>query len=65
MNLCGVVQGQQSVQMVAEGFRSHVPLLADLAAASIRGDVGQSARQQEALKDICASFEQLPKVGLT
>lgn len=55
-------QGQQSVTVVAESFRSHVPLIADLAVASISGDVGQSARQVEALKDICACFEQLPKV---
>lgn len=40
-----------------------MPLLADLAVASISGHVGQSARQKEALKDICASFEQLPKVS--
>lgn len=47
---------------VAGSFRSHVPLIADLAVASISGDVGQSARQVEALKDVCACFEQLPKV---
>lgn len=39
-----------------------MPLIADLAVASISGDVGQSARQVEALKDVCACFEQLPKV---
>ena len=56
------MQGQQSVTVVAEAFRSHVPLIAELAVASISGDVGRSARQVEALKDICACFEQLPKV---
>ncbi|KAL3135482.1 hypothetical protein ABBQ38_005962 [Trebouxia sp. C0009 RCD-2024] len=55
-------KGQQSVTSVADAFRSHVPLIAELAVASISGDVGQSARQVEALKDICACFEQLPKV---
>ena len=48
---------------VADAFRSHVPLIAELAVASISGDVGQSARQVEALRDICACFEQLPKVN--
>lgn len=57
-----MMQGQQSVADVADAFRSHVPLIADLAIASISGDVGQSARQVEALKDISACFEQLPKV---
>lgn len=42
-----------------------MPLIAELAVASISGDVGQSARQVEALKDICACFEQLPKVPRT
>ena len=56
------MQGQQSVNDVADAFRSHVPLIADLAVASISGDVGQSARQVEALKDVYACFEQLPKV---
>ena len=48
---------------VAEAFRSHVILLVDLAIASVSGDVAQSARQSEALKNICACFEQLPKVN--
>lgn len=60
-----LLQGQQSVTDVADSFRSHVPLVADLAVASISGDVGQSARQVDALKDICACFEQLPKVQLS
>ncbi|KAL3158646.1 hypothetical protein ABBQ32_011390 [Trebouxia sp. C0010 RCD-2024] len=55
-------KGQQSVTFVADAFRCHVPLIAELAVASVSGDVGQSARQFEALKDICACFEQLPKV---
>lgn len=57
-----MMQGQQSVTFVADAFRCHVPLIAELAVASVSGDVGQSARQFEALKDICACFEQLPKV---
>lgn len=57
-----MLQGQQSVTDVADAFRSHVPLIAELAVASISGDVGQSARQIEALKDIYACIEQLPKV---
>ena len=59
-----MMQGQQSVTDVADAFRSHVPLIADLAVASISGDVGQSARQAAALKDISACFEQLPKVQM-
>lgn len=60
--VCLVVQGQQSITVVADAFRSHVPMIAELAVASISGDVGQSARQVEALKNICACYEQLPKV---
>lgn len=57
-----MLQGQQSVTDVADAFRSHVPLIAHLAIASISGDVGQSARQVEALKDIYGCIQQLPKV---
>ncbi len=56
------MQGQQSADSVAEAFRRHVSVLAGLAADATTGNVAQSARQNEALKDICASFEQLVKV---
>ena len=39
-----------------------MPLLADLAVDAVTGDVSQSARHIEALKDICACWNQLPKV---
>lgn len=56
------MQGQQSAGSIAEAFRRHVSVLAGLAADATTGSVAQSARQNEALKDICASFEQLVKV---
>lgn len=61
--LCGDVQGLQSAGGVAEAFRQHVPVLAEMAVAATSGDVAQSARQKEALKDTCVCFEQLAQVA--
>ena len=61
--LCIVVQNQQNNSAVATAFKSHVPLLAELTTAAASGDVAQSAKQIEALKDICSCMEQLKKVG--
>ena len=57
------MQGLQSAGGVAEAFRQHVPVLAELAVAATSGDVAQSARQKEALKDTCVCFEQLAQVA--
>ena len=61
--LCGHMQGLQSAGGVAEAFRKHVPVLAELAIAATSGDVAQSARQKEALKDTCVCIEQLAQVA--
>lgn len=54
--------GLHSADSVAEAFRRHVSVLPGLAVEATTGSVAQSARQNEALKDTCASFEQLVKV---
>ncbi len=56
------MQGQQSADSAAEALRKHVSVLPGLAADATTGSVAQSATQNEALKDVCASFEQLVKV---
>ena len=57
-----LIQGQQSATAVAEAFRSHMSVLPELAIAAVSGDVAESARQIEALKDMCGCLEQLEKV---
>ncbi|DBB15045.1 TPA: hypothetical protein ACH3X3_004628 [Trebouxia sp. C0006] len=54
--------GLHSADSVAEAFRRHVSVLPGLAVEATTGSVAQSARQNEALKDTCASFEQLVKI---
>lgn len=56
------LQEQHQSGKGTEVFRDAGPVLADLAVAAISGDIAETSRQFDALRDLCSCFEALKQV---